>query len=614
MSLGPGQRLGPYDVLGPLGAGGQGEVFRARDTRLGRDVALKILPDELASSPERRSRLEHEAKLLASLQHPGIAALFDILEHEGSPVLVMEVVEGETLAERLARGPLPLKSALELAVRIAEALEAAHERGILHRDLKPSNVKLTPEGGVKLLDFGLAKAVEDDVSSDEGIRSSVATLPKPADRTDRGIAVGTAPYMSPEQARGEPVGRRTDMWAFGCILFEMLTGRRAFPGATRSDSIAAVLEREPDWESLPSGTPEALERILKRCLQKEKKQRLRDIGDVRLELEELRSTKSRGEAGHPRRRWVIRAVASACLVALAAGGVWFLRPKATPTETEVTKTRFQLSLPRGIRLPGIIGPTFLAISPDGKTTAFVGCGADPGCLLYLRLPQDIDARPLSGTEGAICPFFSPDGRWIGFGASGKLKKVDLEHGAVVTIADAPQIRGGSWGEDGTILFSSGNRGLLRVSADGGKVNEVTNVDPGRTEHDHRWPRLLPGGRAAVFEILYERALSSAGSGGHDVAVVDLGSGATRVLVEKAGCPKFAEGHLLFGRDGVPYARHRSTSSGSSSPGGPHPFWRGSPCGAAQAVLAAVLGMCITMFRKTGICSSRPGRPTSRNGR
>lgn len=556
MSLGPGQRLGPYEVIGALGAGGQGEVFRARDTRLGRDVALKVLPDELASSPERRSRLEHEAKLLASLQHPGIAALFDVVEHEGSPVLVMEVVEGETLAERLARGPLPLKSALELAVRIAEALEAAHERGILHRDLKPSNVKLTPDGGVKLLDFGLAKALEDDRSSDEGVRSSVATLPQPAERTESGIAVGTAPYMSPEQARGEPVGRRTDVWAFGCILYEMLTGRRAFPGATRSDSIAAVLEREPEWGSLPSGTPEAVQRVLKRCLQKDRKDRVRDIGDVRLELKELRSERPRGESEHEPRRWILPVLATLGLIVLAAGGVWFLRPEVAPTATEVTKTRFQLSLPRGVTLFPMTAWTVLAIAPDGKTTAFVGW-ASTDSLLYLRVPSEIDPRPLPGTEGACCPFFSPDGRFLGFGAGGKLKKVDLEHGTVVAIADAPELRGGSWGEDGTILFSRGKEGggagLLRVSADAGEVREVTEIDPGRNEYDHRWPHLLPGGRAALFEIVSERAFDNLGSRGHDVAVLDLETGMKRVLVENAGCPKFVSGDLLFGRDGVVYA-------------------------------------------------------------
>jgi Tol biopolymer transport system component len=519
-----------------------GEVWRARDTRLGRDVALKVLPDELASSAERRSRLEHEARLLASLNHHRIAALYDVLDFEGSPVLVMEVVEGETLDERLSRGPLPLKSALALALPIAEALEAAHERGILHRDLKPSNVKLTPDGGVKILDFGLAKALELDESAE--------TLPKPVEKTGTGIVMGTAPYMSPEQARGEPVNKRTDVWAFGCILFEMLTGRRAFPGATRADALAAVLEREPDWGSLPSSTPEAVQRILELCLQKDSKERLRDIADVRLELKTLTSEISSGRA-LPRSRWKAAAAAALVLGALAALAVFFLRPKTPPAQTRMP--RFQLSLPRDVGLYPINSPTVLAISPDGQTAAFVGCRGGGPCLLYLRVPTEIDATPLHGTERAIGPFFSPDGRWIAFGAGGKLKKVDLEHASLVTLADAPQIRGGSWGDDGTILFSRGEGGLLRVSADGGEVREVTKLDLGLKEHDHRWPQVLPGGRAALFEVLYERAMSSSGSRGHDIAVADIATGTKRILVESAGCPKFADGHLLFGRDGVVFA-------------------------------------------------------------
>ncbi len=554
MSLGPGQRLGPYEILSPLGAGGMGVVWRARDTRLGREVALKVLPDDLAGSAERRSRLDHEAQLLASLNHPSIAALYDVLDHEGSPVLVMEVVEGETLAERLSRGPLPLKSALELALPIAEALEAAHERGILHRDLKPSNVKLPPEGGVKVLDFGLAKTLEPDGSSDEGIPSSLATLPKRVEKTDTGVAIGTAPYMSPEQARGETVNRRTDVWAFGCILFEMLTGRRAFPGATRSDSLAAVLEHEPDWESLPRETPDALRRILKRCLQKEKKNRVRDIADVKLELEELLSEISSGRGVLPHRPRKIGAVAIAgvaALVAFSAFAIWVLRPNAPPADIRVP--RFQLSLPRGVSLLGVSSSvSVLAISPDGGNVAFVGCSDDLGCQLYFRGASKIDARPLPGTEEASCPFFSPDGRFIAFGAQGKLKKIDLDNGVVVTLAEAPQLRGGSWGEDGTILFTRGLAGLFSVSAEGGEVREVTRLDPGSDEFAHRWPMLLPGGRAVLFNVAYHRIILGS-QADWDVAVTDLETGTKKILVESAGNPKYVSGHLLFGRDGIVYA-------------------------------------------------------------
>jgi serine/threonine-protein kinase len=519
-----------------------GEVWRARDTRLGRDVALKVLPEDLARNAERRSRLEQEARLLASLNHPSIAALHDVLDDDGSPVLVMEVVEGETLAERLSRGPLPLKTALALALPIAEALEAAHERGILHRDLKPSNVKLTPEGGVKVLDFGLAKALDPDGGE---VSSSVATIPKLVEKTESGVAVGTAPYMSPEQARGERVDKRTDVWAFGCILFEMLTGRRAFPGATRSDSIAAVLTREPGWGSLPEETPLALLRVLKRCLQKDPRERQRDIADVRLELKEINSAAAPQREALPRRRsksWALAIVFLVSVVGLAVA-FWFLRAAAPPTP-DLRKPRFQLTLPRGVRLP-TGGFTVHALSPDGAQITFVGCASAYSCQLYLRGETEIDAVPLQGTEGAIAPFFSPDGRWIAFGARGQLKKIDVKTRAVVGIANTPRLRGGSWGEDGTILFSRGRGGLLRVSAEGGEVQEITQVDPDRGELDHRWLQILPGGGSVLFDVAYETF-------NHDVAVANLETGEKRILVENAGCPKYVSGHLLFGRDGIVY--------------------------------------------------------------
>jgi serine/threonine-protein kinase len=536
MSLGPGRRLGPYEVLSPLGAGGMGEVWRARDTRLGREVALKVLPDDLVGNAERRSRFDQEARLLAALNHPSIAALFDVFEFEGAPILVMEVVEGETLAERISRGPVPLKAALEVALPIAEALEAAHERGILHRDLKPSNVKLTPGGGVKILDFGLAKALE--------VNESAATLPKPVEKTGTGVAIGTAPYMSPEQARGEAVDKRTDVWAFGCVLYEMLTGRKAFPGATWSDSIAAVLEREPEWSYLPQGTPQGLQRLLKRCLQKEQKERLRDFADTKLELKDLLIDSSAGvptAAGRaPRGRWKAALGVSAVLAAI--GTLILLRQPSAPP-VAIRQPRFQLTLPRGVTLRFRPYST-LAISPDGTRVVFIGCGDVDVCQLYFREPSEIDARPLPGTEGASGPFFSPDGRWLGFGAQGKLKKIDLERDTVVTLADAESLRGASWGDDGTIVFATGGSGLSRVSAEGGDVEEVTKLEPG--EENHRWPQILPGGRAVLFEVLSGAV--------DDVVVVDLQNGTKSTLIENAGSPKYAfSGHVLFGRDGVVYA-------------------------------------------------------------
>jgi serine/threonine-protein kinase len=570
-----------------------GQVFRARDTRLGREVALKVLPDELSGSAERRSRLEQESRLLASLNHPRIASLFDVLDFEGSPVLVMEVVEGETLDERLSRGPLSFKAALELALAIAEGLEAAHEKGVLHRDLKPSNVKLTLEGGVKLLDFGLAKVIEAD--------DSAATMPKPVERTETGVVMGTAPYMSPEQARGEPLNRRTDIWAFGCILFEMLTGRRAFPGATRADCLAAVLEREPDWASLPSGTPDGLHQILKRCLQKDPQRRLRDIADIRLELDELRSETAPGRVAHAHRRRVIPlVVAMAGLVMLAIAGSWFFRQKAPSTpSTEVRMPRFQLSRPHGVSIPGVGGSRVpLAISPDGDEVAFTGCASGVGCQLYLRSLSEIDARPLPGTEGATIPFFSPDGRFLLFEAKGKLKKMDLSAGSVLTLADAPQFRGGSFGEDGTVLFTRGGGGLLRVSAEGGEVQEVTKPDRGRNEYDHRWPHLLPGGRAALFEVLQDEGTIVAGSRGHEVAVADLDTGTYRVLLENAACPKHAAGHLLFGRDGIVYAASFDVDRLELA-GAPVPVLEGVAMGSSPSGIFSFAGNVFYDFARDG---------------
>ncbi len=454
----------------------------------------------------------------------------------------MEVVEGETLAERISRGPIPLKAALEIALPIAEALEAAHERGILHRDLKPSNVKLTPGGGVKILDFGLAKALE--------VSESAATLPKPVEKTGSGVAIGTAPYMSPEQARGGPVSKRTDVWAFGCVLYEMLTGRKAFPGATWSDSIAAVLEREPDWRSLPLGTPPGLQRLLKRCLQKEQKERLRDFADTKLELKDLliesSPEKPAAVGRRPGGRWKS---ALGVIAILAALGVLLVLRKAPAPSAGLRKPRFQLTLPREVNFAFRVYAT-LAISPDGSRMAFVGCGES--CQLYVREISEIDARPLPGTEDASGPFFSADGRWMGFAAQGKLKKIDLKRGTVVTLAEAPSLRGASWGEDGTIFFATGSSGLLRVSAEGGEVDQVTTPEAG--EHDHRWPQILPGGRAVLFEVLQDSAFISPGSRGHDVAIVDLETGGQKKLIESAGSPKYASsGHILFGRDGVVYA-------------------------------------------------------------
>jgi len=554
--LEPGTRIGPYEVLSALGAGGMGEVYRARDTVLGRDVALKILPEAVARDPASLARLRREARILASLNHPGIATLHGLEERDGMPVIVMEVVEGETLSDRLHCGPLPIKEVLRIGQQVAEAVAAAHEKGVLHRDLKPANVRLTKEGRAKVLDFGLATAL--GAADASPLDSRQATQISPPSRP--GMVVGTAPYMSPEQARGQELDARTDVWAFGCVLFEMLTAKRAFPGATFSEVSAAILERDPDFAALPESTPFVIQRLLRRCLRREGEERLRDIADAGLELREVLAEISSGSPvatmgssggaaalPAPRRPWWPWVAAGALLVAGAVGaGVLVYRGRRTPA-SEARQPRFEATLPRGVGLVGIGAPQNpLALSPNGQQIAFVGCGAGV-CQIYLRDRREIDARPIPGTEDARSPFFSPDGRWIGFGAEGKVKKVSLDRGAVVTLADAPQFRGGSWGEDGTILFNRGVGGLVRVASEGGEAREVTKLDLARRDSDHRWPQHLPGGRAALLDITSETFQ-------HDVAVVDLETGRARVLEKKAGSPRWSPtGHVLFGRDGLLYA-------------------------------------------------------------
>ena len=548
--LAPGCRIGPFEVLAPLGAGGMGEVYRARDLTLEREVALKTLPEGVSREPTRLARLRREARILASLSHPGIATLHGLEESgEGVPVLVMELVRGETLADRLRRGALPLKELLSIGRQIAEALASAHVKGVLHRDLKPANISLTPEGRIKLLDFGLARALEQDAPA---LHSQVSTATSPP--SDAGRVLGTAPYMSPEQARGQEVDRRTDIWSLGCVLYELLTGNRAFPGATFPETAAAVLEREPDWGALPGGTPAALRRLLQRCLRKERDERLRDAADAGLELREMLAELSsvtassadalaRPTSGRRRR-------SKKRLAALALGaGLAILTVLALPLfrrpAREVRQPRFQITLPRGVWIPGpdsASGPSFLAISPDGERIAFVGCEVDSGCRLYVRDQRELDAKPLANTEDARCPFFSPDGHFIGFGSNDKLKKIAVEGGPVVTLADAPALRGASWGEDGTILFTRARSGLMRVSADGGEAQPVTRLEP--NDYDHRWPVSIDGAHTALFEI-FRKGM------GHDIATVDLVSGASHHLIEKASQPRYtASGDLLFARNGT----------------------------------------------------------------
>ena len=494
MTLPAGVRLGPYEIHSLLGAGGMGEVYRARDTRLGRDVAIKIPRRMFTSDPDRLARFEREARLLAALNHPNIAAIHGIEERDGVEALVLELVEGDTLAQRLQRAPVPVSEALNVARQIVDALDAAHEKGIVHRDLKPANIKITPEGVVKVLDFGIAKvAAGEDLRPD----SSTATL----DGTREGVILGTVTYMSPEQASGLAVDKRTDIWAFGCVLYEMLTGRVAFLGATMSDTIVAILERNPDWTALPATTPATVRRLLARCLDKDPKARLRDVGDAQIELREALAqsgpesqqthSSAVAAAGKIPRRWMWGSVAVAG-VALLSAAVLVLRP-ATQSDGKV-----RLSL----AFEGLTGEGGTPVpSPDGKTFVFQAFAASGRRSLWLR-PLDSElARPLSGTEDAEQPFWFPDGRWIGFYAQAKLKRVSPSGGSAQTIADVGRMGFANLAaanDKGDIVFSGNRSPLFRVRQSDGTVQQLTRLDSSRAENSHRFPAFLPDGRHFLF--------------------------------------------------------------------------------------------------------------------
>lgn len=542
-----GQSIAHYHVQAKIGMGGMGEVYRATDSRLGRDVALKVLPEKFAGDTERMARFEREAKVLASLNHPNIALIYGLEESNGARALVMELVEGVTLAERIKKGALPLEEAVPIAKQIAEGLEYAHEHGIIHRDLKPSNVKVRPDGQVKILDFGLAKAFEGETSEEEIENSPTIS----AVATRIGVLLGTAAYMSPEQARGKRVDRRADIWAFGCVLYEMLTGREAFAGETTSDTLACVIRAEPDWSSLPTSVSPRIRELLRRCFQKDPKQRLRDIGDARITIEEaLSGTPQDAEvfqAGAVHLQVWRRAIpwASGILLAfIVAVGAWELRPRVPAPQI----VHFSFAPPAGHSLVAQpSGYTNLAISPDGTNVAFV---VEPfgTSQLYLRRMDQSEATLLKGTEGGDAPFFSPDGQWVGFFADGKLKKISVLGGTPATLCDAPIGRGGTWTPDDTIIFAHGTgSGLMRVSATGGTPQPFTRLDSSKDEITHRWPQVLPGAKAVVYASGIE--FNSA-----TIAVASLKSGAAKTLAIRGGYPRYITGgYLVFERQEGLYA-------------------------------------------------------------
>jgi eukaryotic-like serine/threonine-protein kinase len=484
-----GQRFGSYTIQSPLGAGGMGEVYRARDSRLGRDVAIKVLPAVFTGDPDRLARFEREARILAALSHPHIGAIYGLEDAGGVLGLVLELVEGPTLADRLVARPLAIEKALTIARQIAEALEAAHGRGIIHRDLKPANVKLGHDDKVKVLDFGLAKASSGDDAGTGQSRLPTIT----ATDLHSGAIAGTPAYMSPEQARGEAVDKRTDIWAFGCVLYEMLTGRAVFPGATISDTIAAILQREPEWGALPSQTPAGIRQLLRRCLDKDPNHRLHDIADARIEIGDALSGRQQDggvvQAPAGSRSRLARASAVALLTLMAAAIiVWAFRPVPTAPEA-----RFEINT----------RPTTsssLAIAPDGLKTVFVVRSAGES-QLWLRPLDSSSARPLAGTERASSPFWSPDSRFIGFVAGTRLKRVGIDGGSEQTLAlNVPTPLGGTWNREGTILFGQSPAGpIFRISAAGGEPAAATRIEAPQ-QRGHAFPEFLPDGRHFLFFV------------------------------------------------------------------------------------------------------------------
>ncbi|MFQ5930211.1 MAG: protein kinase, partial [Acidobacteriota bacterium] len=488
-----GKTISHYRVLEKLGEGGMGEVYRAEDTNLGREVAIKVLPDLFAQDPQRLARFEREAKLLASLNHPNIAAIHSFEHADGLHFLVLELVEGETLAERVAKGPLPVEEALEICRQVAEGAEAAHEKGVIHRDLKPANVKITPEGQVKVLDFGLAKALEGETPAADISHSPTLT----EEMTRSGVILGTAAYMSPEQARGKAVDKRADIWAFGCVLYEGLVGRQVFGGETVTDIIGAIVHKEPDWNVLPEKTPWNIRALLRRCLEKDPDLRLRDIWDVRIEIKQALSgavEKLPDLAVARQPVWTLRRtlllVSGMVLVTAVAGVIgWILKPAP-----ELPLHKFELavdSLEAGIETP-------LAVSPDGKKVVYVSAGR-----LWIRELDQLEPRQLSRSEEARLPFWSPDSAFVGYVAAGKLWRVPVSGGESTTISD---LQGGlvggagaTWGSNGQIVFSRGGTGLLEVSARGGDPQPLLELDP-KSEGDFHQPHFLPDGRGVLFVV------------------------------------------------------------------------------------------------------------------
>jgi tRNA A-37 threonylcarbamoyl transferase component Bud32 len=532
--LTPGTRLGLYEILSTLGAGGMGEVYRARDAKLHRDVAIKLLPDAFAADRERLARFEREAQTLAALNHPNIAQIYAVLDDP--PALVMELVNGEDLAARLSRGAVPLDEAIAIARQIADALEAAHDQGIVHRDLKPANVKIRPDGTVKVLDFGLAKAA-DPVASGPALANS----PTFTAHTQLGVIVGTAAYMAPEQARGRAVDRRADVWAFGVVLYEMLAGRPAFDGDNISEVLASVLKNEPVWTTLPVETPGSIRRLLRRCLDKDPRRRLSAIGDARFDLDDRDPAPPPAASRTSRRPYLWAALAATIAIAAIAGFAWV---RMSARETAVTR-RLSLLPPADTAL--FPDSACVAISPDGTMVAFiVGGSSRSDTQIWVRSVGSMTARRLDGTEGATLPFWSPDSRDIGFFTTEKLKRVPAAGGRPQTLADLKGGgRGGTWSRSDVIVYAPAATGpLYRIPAAGGTPEQVTTLDASLRQVGHRFPGFLPDGD----HFLYVSLVSKDGRFG--VFVGALSGGAPVHIADMESAPVYAPpGYLLYSRQG-----------------------------------------------------------------
>ena len=538
-----------YRITGELGAGGMGVVYRARDTKLERDVAIKVLPEELSRDEERLARFEREARLLAQLNHTNIATLYGFEQADDRQFLVMELVEGETLAERIARGPITVGEALSLFIQIADGLEAAHEKGIVHRDLKPPNIKITPDDHIKILDFGLAKAFRPE----ENVSAATSQSPTLTKNTALGAIMGTASYMSPEQARGKTVDMRTDIWAFGCCLYEALTGKKAFDGETVTDIIAAVVNKEPDWEALPRQTSRSVRWLLQRCLTRDLKKRLRDIREARILLEEplmeAADVVAPPTASASGKRWVLALVAALALGFIAGGVFWSSR---TPPPAPLV--RYAITLPEGDRLEA--GYRMVAISPDGSHIVYAANDQ-----LYLRPLDQMEAVPVRGTHNGQAPFFSPDGRWIGFwDMTGLLKKVPVGAGAPITLWGGSSPWGFSWSPDGTILIGQGSSGISRISENGGDPDLLVAVEGEERAAD---PEMLPDGKTLLFTLR-----DGPGRGDAKIVAQSLETGARRTLIVGGSEARYApSGHLVYASEedlmAVPFDAERIEVTGGA---------------------------------------------------